>query len=182
VLSAPLQHPCALNCTGTPDICSPASYPDGADTFMDLYEPDGNHPSAKGTYLQALIITSSLTGGAPHCLQPSSFRDPAVGAVLHPALYPYVHVVYHIGMEFLFQDEHRPRGSQRFASDLAAPNFLCLHGAGCRLQGNGYTFGLAADWTALLQALSDAVVFRGTPSSFPAYPWANGARAACSLI
>ena len=32
-----------------------------------MYAPDGNHPSMAGTYLQGLIIASSMTGETLRC-------------------------------------------------------------------------------------------------------------------
>lgn len=46
------------------------------------------------------------------------------------------------------------------------------------MQGNRYIYDLDPQWASFLQALSDAVVFQGVPSTFPAYAWAG---AACSL-
>jgi len=43
-------------------LCSPSVLPAGTDTFAQLYASDGNHPSDPGTYLQGLIIASSITG------------------------------------------------------------------------------------------------------------------------
>lgn len=43
-------------------LCSPVSLPAGSDTFKEMYASDGNHPSPAGTYLQGLIIASSMTG------------------------------------------------------------------------------------------------------------------------
>ena len=48
------------------------------------------------------------------------------------------------------------------------------------MQGNSYTFGLEQKWVSFLQALSDAVVFGGTPSNFPSYWWQqSGASPMC---
>lgn len=44
------------------DECKVADYPDGWNTFKQLYYDDGNHPSDQGTYLEGLIIASTMTG------------------------------------------------------------------------------------------------------------------------
>ena len=43
-------------------LCSPSALPAGTDTFKQMYIADGNHPSIAGTYLEGLIIASSITG------------------------------------------------------------------------------------------------------------------------
>ncbi len=40
-------------------------FPARWNTFTEIYEEDGNHPSEKGTYLEGLIIASAMTGAAP---------------------------------------------------------------------------------------------------------------------
>ena len=49
------------------------------------------------------------------------------------------------------------------------------------MQGNAYNPGLDSSWVDYLQALSDAVVFSGTPSNFPKYPWQSNASLMCKL-
>ncbi len=43
-------------------LCSPSTLPAGQSTFAEMYASDGNHPSNAGTYLEGLIIASSITG------------------------------------------------------------------------------------------------------------------------
>ena len=49
-------------CCRTGNLCSPKDLPEGLDTFTKMYASDGNHPSMAGTYLQGLIIASSMPG------------------------------------------------------------------------------------------------------------------------
>ena len=62
--------------------CTPGALPAGTDTFTEMYASDGNHPSNAGTYLEGLIIASSITGqydmkmclpGSPSTLIPRIF-------------------------------------------------------------------------------------------------------------
>ena len=62
-------------------ICSPSALPAGADTFTQMYATDGNHPSEAGTYLEGLLIASSLTGELTEAVNSSC----AQGGV-HPLL------------------------------------------------------------------------------------------------
>ena len=56
-----------MYCYRSGDFCSPKALPEGLDTFTKMYAPDGNHPSMAGTYLQGLIIASSMTGKLLKC-------------------------------------------------------------------------------------------------------------------
>ena len=47
-------------------LCSPSTLPAGTSTFAEMYASDGNHPSNAGTYLEGLIIASSITGETSH--------------------------------------------------------------------------------------------------------------------
>ena len=49
-----------MHCAG--GLCSPSTLPAGTDTFKQMYISDGNHPSIAGTYLEGLIVASSITG------------------------------------------------------------------------------------------------------------------------
>jgi hypothetical protein len=76
-------------------ICSPSALPAGADTFTQMYAPDGNHPSEAGTYLEGLLIASSLTGELTEAVNGSC----AKGAV-HPLLSSVLqHSVYRLCMQ-----------------------------------------------------------------------------------
>ncbi len=56
---------------------------------------------------------------------------------------------------------------------------LCL--AGCRMWGSAYGFDLEPEWIKFLQALSDAIVFYGTPEQYPPYQWSKTGNV-CSLL
>ena len=49
------------------DVCRADQYPASQDTFRQMYENDGNHPSEQGTYLEGLVIVSAMTGAAFPC-------------------------------------------------------------------------------------------------------------------
>lgn len=47
--------------------------------------------------------------------------------------------------------------------------------------GSAYGFDLEPEWTKFLQALSDAIVFYGTPEQYPPYLWSKTGNV-CSLL
>lgn len=47
-------------------LCTSGTLPAGTSTFAEMYASDGNHPSNAGTYLEGLIIASSITGETSH--------------------------------------------------------------------------------------------------------------------
>ena len=54
--------------------CSPCRMVCRYSVFTSLYADDGNHPSEAGTYLEALVVASTISG-APH--KPCIFRKAA---------------------------------------------------------------------------------------------------------
>ncbi len=42
-----------------------AALPRGKATFRALYDEDGVHPSGAGTYLEACVVASAITGAQP---------------------------------------------------------------------------------------------------------------------
>ncbi len=68
---------CGMSAGEAVDICKESNYPAGWDTFKQMYDSDGNHPSVQGTYLEGLIIASAMTGAPsrvavirPHAMVP----------------------------------------------------------------------------------------------------------------
>ncbi len=80
---------CGMDADEAVNICEEGNFPAGWDTFKQMYDSDGNHPSEQGTYLEGLIIASAMTG-APTQLRAAHVQLSSFACVKTFTLLTYV--------------------------------------------------------------------------------------------